>query len=173
MNNNTAILIIDVQKGMFDYGGPHESKQLIDKIYNVLEKARKNNMPIIYIQHYDNDENHPLHKSKDGFNIHTKVVPQNNDLVIEKNTPDSFYKTALQNKLKELNIENLIITGLMTEICIDTTIKSAYRLDYNISILKDGHSTYNNDKMNGKQIKEFYEDIWKKWFAKIIDLEDF
>ena len=77
----------------------------------------------------------------EGWEFHSKIKPQKDDIVIQKTTPDSFDKTVSNELLQTKNVKSLIILSLQTEYCIDTTIRRAYTLGYDVSLVKDCHST--------------------------------
>jgi len=68
--------------------------------------------------------------------IHPTIVPKEEDVMIKKETPDAFHKTTLHQKLKSKGIEKLVIAGLQTEYCIDTTCRRAYSLGYEVVLVR-------------------------------------
>lgn len=64
------------------------------------------------------------------------------DVVMQKWTPDAFYRTQLHEELAGRGIKQVILMGMQTEYCIDTTCRHAFALDYQVTLVKDGHSTY-------------------------------
>ncbi|HEX3045429.1 MAG TPA: isochorismatase family protein, partial [Bacillota bacterium] len=90
MSQNTAFLIIDVQTAMFHSKlALYESETLIDNIAGLLEKARASQIPVVFIQHVGPDDG-PFGKGKPGWEIHSRIKPLENELVVSKQTPDSF-----------------------------------------------------------------------------------
>ncbi len=87
--------------------------------------------------------------------------------MIQKQSPDSFHQTDLHSNLIDLEINKLIIAGLQTEYCIDTTCRRAYSLGYDITLVKDAHSTWNSDQLTAKQIIAHHNNILGGWFAKV------
>jgi nicotinamidase-related amidase len=122
MKKSTALIIIDVQNGMYsDPNNPvFQGEKLIRVIKRLIEKARMNKIPLIFIQH-DGEKGSPLEKYSHGWQIRSEITPFNSDIIIQKTTPNSFKDTKLDDTLKELNINHLIICGLQSELCIDTT----------------------------------------------------
>lgn len=170
---NTALLIIDVQEEMFsDPRNPiYKSDELLSKIKNLIEKARVSKIPIIYIQHTEKDEE-PMGKGKPGWEIHHRVSPLNDDKVILKYTPDSFNNTELQEILSSSKISKLLIAGLQTEYCIDTTCRRAFSLGYDTTLVMDAHSTYNSKTLTAEQIIQHHNSIIGSWFAKLIPCDE-
>ncbi|RRJ45863.1 isochorismatase family protein, partial [Pseudomonas aeruginosa] len=86
------------------------------------DKFKSLELPVIYIQHIDHTEGAPLFEAgTDGIEIHEKFNVQSDDIVIEKQYPNSFLGTTLQDTLQKYDVEQLVITGMMTHMCIDST----------------------------------------------------
>ncbi|WP_064094040.1 cysteine hydrolase family protein [Rossellomorea aquimaris] len=168
----SALLIIDVQNGMFTMNPPvHHGEQLLENINKMRDFADKRNIPIIYVQH-NGPANSPLEFGSEGWSIHRDISPRNQDTVIQKTTPDSFYKTNLKDHLEKLNVEHLIITGIQTEACVDSTCRSGFGLEYKITLLTDAHSTFDKDYLSAMQIIQHHNEILR-WFADTETTFDF
>ncbi|MFE0596817.1 MULTISPECIES: isochorismatase family protein [Paenibacillus] len=76
----------------------------------------------------------------EGINIHAAVAPRSDEKVIV-NTPDSFYQTELQQHLESIQAKRLVVCGMMSHICIDSTVRSASRLGYEVLLLSDACAT--------------------------------
>ncbi len=89
-----ALLIIDVQNGMFQEGDiVYKGKELLQNLHELIVKARYSEVPIFYIQHNASPGN-PLEYGTKGWEIHPDITPNSQDVFIQKTTPDSFYKTS-------------------------------------------------------------------------------
>src|SRR5690554_4305319 len=97
MNNNIGFLIIDVQNGLFSIPEApiFNGKKMIANIVKLINKARRLEIPIIYIQHSSESEG-LLEPNTQGWNICSDIAPIQGDLIIEKRTPDSFHATVLR-----------------------------------------------------------------------------
>ncbi len=168
MNNETALVIIDVQLGMFDANDPvYAGSELLNKIKTLISQARASSAPIIYIQHDGKGDNDPLRPDKPGWLIHPAIQPAQNDVVIRKRHPDAFQETSLQNKLDVLGIKHLIIAGIQTEYCVDTTCRRAYSLGYDVTLVQDGHSTWDTEHLKASQIITHHNQVLSSWFVSL------
>ncbi|WP_044337130.1 cysteine hydrolase family protein [Rossellomorea aquimaris] len=168
----TALLIIDVQNGMFTVNPPVcKGNALLKRIKRALGFAKNKNIPIIYVQH-SGPKDSPLEKGTMGWNFHEDISPADGDIIVHKDTPDSFYRTNLQQKLRELNIDHLVLTGIQTEACIDTTCRRGFSLDFKITILTDAHSTFDKKEISAAQIISHHNEVLR-WFADTITTDDF
>lgn len=167
MENNTALLIVDVQLGMFDDSNPvHNGDVLLTTIGNLITKARMVGIPVIFVQH-SGGENHLLRPDRPGWPIHPAVAPTNGELVIHKRHPDSFQETNLQHKLEAQGIRRLIVAGIQTEYCIDTTCRRAYSLGYDVILVQDAHSTWDTEHLQASQIIAHHNQVLDGWFVTL------
>lgn len=173
MSQNTALLLIDVQNGFFNKEfGLYKSEEVLKNITLLHNKARESNVKIIYIQHlFGNSVGIQIDGTEMG-NIHSNITPKEDDIIIQKKTPNSFYQTNLHNVLQENQIENLIVAGFQTEFCIDTTIRQAYSLGYKVILASDAHSTFNSELFKAEDLINYLTYIYSKWFAKLIPTEE-
>lgn len=168
---NAALLVIDVQRGMFPEGDEvYDGDMLIHNLKSLLAKARAGNTPIIYIQH-NAPKGRPLEYGTVGWEIHTEIKPHENDVIIQKMTPDSFYNTTLNEELKKRDINHVILTGIQTEACVDTTCRRAFSLGYKVTIASDVHSTWDSEEITAQQIINHHNRVLR-WFADVRPAND-
>jgi len=173
-SGDTVLLMIDVQNTFFDqYSGDYayRANEILSRIKGLISRARKASIPIIYVQH-DEDKGLPFEPGKPGWLINPEIAPMKEDLVIHKRTPDSFYGTALQAELESRGIRRLIIAGFQTEWCIDTTVRRAYSLEYDVTVVEDAHSTCDTKILKAPQIIAHHNSIFGGRFAKLKKAED-
>ncbi|BCB03682.1 cysteine hydrolase family protein [Bacillus sp. KH172YL63] len=162
-----ALLVIDVQNGMFSSASPvHGGEVLLQHINGAVKYAKTNEIPIIYIRH-NGKKGSPLEKGTEGWRFHERIAPGTGALVVEKKTPDSFYRTGLHQVLKEKQIEHLIVAGIQTEACVDTTCRAAFSLDYKVTLLSDAHSTFDKQGISAEQIISHHNEVLR-WFADTV-----
>lgn len=177
MSKKMALIIIDVQKGLFEKSDmTYRGEELLGTLQKLISRARGAKIQVIYVQH-DGGKGHILAPGSPGWPIHPAIEPLANETVIHKLDPDSFLNTTLQSELDSHGISKIIIAGLQTELCIDTTIRRAYSLGYDVTVVEDGHSTCDSDTLKAYQIIAHHNSIFSSWFAKIeradeIDFKD-
>ncbi|PFG05307.1 nicotinamidase-related amidase [Bacillus sp. es.034] len=161
-----ALLVIDVQNGMFQEGNVvYKGERLLQTVKDLIEKARSNEASIFFIQH-NAPAGKPLEYGTKGWEIHPDITPNTQDVFIQKTTPDSFYNTSLNDELKKQGIEHLVITGIQTEACVDTTCRRAFSLDYKVTIASDAHSTWDSQDITAQQIINHHNGVLR-WFADV------
>jgi len=167
VQNTTALLIVDVQLGMFDKSDPvYKGDVLLATISGLITQARTAGIPVIYVQH-SGGEDHPLRPDKPGWPIHPAIAPANDELIIHKRHPDSFQETNLQQELEERGIKRLIVAGIQTEYCVDTTCRRAYSLGYNVTLVQDAHSTWDTENLKATQIIAHHNQVLGGWFVTL------
>lgn len=150
-----ALVIIDIQNDYFDEGMMPlvSSDKACENAKLVLEHFRSNDLPIIFIQHIAAlpSATFFLPNTK-GAEIHQQVYPINDEKVIVKHYPNSFRDTELLDYLKQNNITDLVICGMMTHMCIDATTRAAKDYEFNITVIGDACAT-TNLKIDGQTVR--------------------
>lgn len=152
---NTALLIIDVQNDYFPGGKMtlENAEQAGENTKRILEYFRKNNLPVIHIKHISTNEGATFFlPDTDGAKINQLVLPVEDEKVITKHFPNSFRETDLLNYLQSNKIKNLVITGMMTDVCVEATTRAAFDLGFNNAIIGNATATRNRE-LNGEVVK--------------------
>lgn len=162
-----ALLVIDTQVNMFEDGtAVYNAPALLETIDCVITRARILRIPVIYVQH-NGPPGGPDEPDTPGWFIHERISPQEGDIVIQKHTPDAFHATPLESILKDNEINKLVIMGVQTENCISSTCHHARIAGFSITLIQDGHSTFDSDLLNAEQIITHYNDMLSD-FADVI-----
>ena len=148
---NTALLIIDVQQGLCQGdGAAFESPLVIARINAVSSKARAAGVPVIFIQH----ESGPgyLEFETPAWQLANGLASEATDLRVRKTTPDSFHRTGLEALLNRLGATRLVICGMHTEFCVDTTTRRALALGFPVTLVEDAHTSAGNACLSAAQV---------------------
>jgi nicotinamidase-related amidase len=168
MKNGVALIIMDMQQGNFD--GPYaiiDGQHLLDVAKKLIQKAREVDIPIIYV--LNNGPPGEIDESgSPGWEVHSDIKPSPDDILIEKSTPDAFHDTKLKQTLDEIGIRRLVIMGLQTEFCVDTTCRRGSLLGYKIQLVKDGHGTWNSDILSAQQIIDHHNNLLGGMFVELV-----
>jgi nicotinamidase-related amidase len=148
----TALLIIDLQRGMFEAGDtPHEGEAVLSRVARLAERARAEGVPVLHVRHAG-DPGDPLEKGTPGFEIHPQVAPKSGEPVITKTRCSAFFDTPLRDELARRGIDRLVVAGMQTEYCVDTSCRAAADLGYKVTLVRDGHSTFDNGVLPAEKI---------------------
>ncbi|EEK61601.1 Acetyltransferase, GNAT [Bacillus cereus 172560W] len=166
-----ALIVIDVQAGMYTAGMPvHNGGKFLQTLQELIRECRSNDIPVIYIRH-NGPKDHPLEKGTDGWRIHAAIAPQEGDNIVEKTTPDSFHNTNLSEVLQEKGIEHVILSGMQTEYCVDTTTRRACSEGYKVTLVSDAHSTFNTEVLRAEDIVKHHNAVLGA-FADVVEVKD-
>ncbi len=156
-----ALLIIDMQQGSFT---PmflrYNAEAVIEKINKLTEEFREAWMPVIFIQH-DGSAQGEFRPFTQEWELLPELVRMPNDIIIGKTANDAFYETSLDSILKEHDVDELVITGCATDFCVDATVKGALSRDYQITVIKDGHTTANRPHITGLLAVDYFNMLWE------------
>ncbi|MCB6184632.1 cysteine hydrolase [Leeia sp. TBRC 13508] len=147
----SAVIVIDVQQALC--AGAEETWQAADvikRINVVTQSAREKGVPVIFVQH-EEAEGEFVYQSA-GWQLADGLISHTNEPIVRKTTPNSFHLTHLQSLLKEKGIDHLIICGMQTDFCVDTTVRQALAYGYPVSLVSDGHTTVDNGVLTADQI---------------------
>ena len=169
-----ALLIIDMLKDFIKAFDETTAKSLIENINKVIDWARKNGVPIIYICDAHEEGDHEFNiwgphaiKGSEGAKIIDELKPIKGNKIVYKSKYSGFFNTRLQAILKKMDIDTLILTGVHTHICVSHTAADAYYRGFKIIIPKQCVSTINKeDHENGLKIME------KLYAAEVKDIEE-
>ncbi|HEY6643157.1 cysteine hydrolase family protein [Povalibacter sp.] len=147
----SALLIIDVQTGLCTgEWAAFDIDNVVDRINALSGRARLAGIPVVLIQ-YEEDEG-PLRFGTEAWQLYERLAVQPEDIRIRKTGSDSFYRTELHSTLQARGISNLIICGLQSEFCIDSTVRGALALGYPVTLVADAHTTLDNGVLSAAQI---------------------
>jgi nicotinamidase-related amidase len=148
----SAFIVIDVQRGMFMPPTPaYCSEEVAARIAALLARARAGGTPIFHVQH-DGGPGDVLERGSEGWHLHPTVAPSVGEPIVEKRYCSAFQDTPLAERLSEAGIERLILAGLQTEFCIDTTCRAAAALGYKVVLVSDAHTTFDSPVLPAAQI---------------------
>lgn len=153
-----TLIVIDMQKALqysYNFSG------LIQSINNRISRYRQANLPIIFIQHNDQD----VVRGSELWQLSGKLDKQKEDIVVEKFHPNAFYQTNLNKVLMQNGVRTIELCGAQTEYCCNATIVMAHGLGYKILMEHDMTTTFDNDYMIAEDTISFFENIWNNSFV--------
>jgi len=141
----TALLVIDIQKDYFP-GGKHplvNPEQAAKHAYELLQCFREHSGHHVHIQHISLEPDATFFiKGDSGSDIHDLVAHFEGEPIIYKHEPNSFLNTDLLELLKSWEIERVVITGMMTHMCVDATARAASDFGFQVIIAEDACATH-------------------------------
>lgn len=175
---NRALIIVDIQNDYFP-GGKMELIGMEEAAKNAgyaLELFRAKKLPIFHIRHLSNRAGATFFiPETNGAEIHESVSPKNGEYLIQKNFPNSFRETSLKDQLQSLNVQEVIICGAMTHMCIDTTVRAAFDMGLGCVVVSDACATkdleYDGIIIEAQQVQAAFMAALSGPFAQIIKVK--
>lgn len=175
-----ALIVIDIQNDYFK-GGAMElvgSDEAAANAEKVIEDFRKNNLPVVYIQHISEYKGATFFlPNTDGNKINDAVKPSSKDKIIIKHYPNSFRETELLEYLKKNKVDELVIVGMMTHMCVEATTRAANDLGFKCTLISDACATrdveFEGVTVPAKYVQAAYLSALNGAYATIIKTQDF
>lgn len=139
-----AVIVVDLQNeylptGKLDLVG---IEQAVTTAARVIADARAKAVPVIHVRHEFPDPAIPFFQpGTDGVEIISQVAPQSGEAVVTKNYPNSFLQTELKQILDQQGIEEVVVIGAMSHMCIDATTRAASDFGYKVTVVHDACAT--------------------------------
>jgi nicotinamidase-related amidase len=139
----TALLVIDVQHGLFRKSTPiYRAEPLLNTIATLIDRAHAAGALVVYIQHAS-DKVLPFGSA--DWQLHPRLHPGEGDLVVHKQHGNAFEDTSLHAELAGRGVGRVVVTGLVTHGCVKATCLGGLELGYEVVLAEDGHSSYSKD----------------------------
>ncbi|NUZ05375.1 cysteine hydrolase family protein [Piscinibacter koreensis] len=147
----SAVLVIDVQQGLCEGpGAAFDCAGTIERINRITVGARHAAVPVVFVQH----ESGPgyLEHGTRAWQLADALVVEPRDHRVPKTTPDAFHRTALHELLQRLGVAELVVCGMHSEFCVDTSVRRALALGYPVRLVADAHTSAGNAVLSAPQV---------------------
>jgi nicotinamidase-related amidase len=169
-----ALLLVDIQNDYF----PRGAMEVVGadaagaQAARLLEAFREQRRPVIHMQHIAKRPGATFFlPGTPGAEIHARVRPKGDEAVLQKHFPNSFRETALLDHLRQMKVSSLVIAGMMTHMCIDTTTRAAADLGFACSLAHDACATralsFNGVQVCAESVQAAYLAGLNGLFAKV------
>jgi len=141
---NQALLLIDIQKDYFPGGAMDLTGSALagEKAGILLKAFRKKGLPVIHMQHISTRPGATFFlPDTPGAQIHMNVTPAAGEALFQKHFPNSFRGTPLLEHMQKYRFTDLVIAGMMTHMCVDTTVRAAFDLGFQCLLAHDACAT--------------------------------
>ena len=174
-----GLIIIDVQKDYFKGGRfeLHKPEEACVAVKKVLEHFRSKKLPIYFIQHLSKKGSLFFDPTTDGIDIYKDITPLEGEKVVTKHFPNSFHETTLLEELKKDGVTDLVICGMMTHMCVDTTTRAAKDHGYPVTLISNACATrdavWNGETIPAETVQSVFLASLNKMFATIVTDDEF
>lgn len=132
---NSALIVVDVQNAVV--ANAHNRDEVIANINTVVDIARASQVPVIWVQHADED----LPRDSEGWQYVSELQRHESEPLVHKRYGDSFEDTTLESELARRGVGRVVVTGAQTDACIRSTIHGAFTRGYDTVLVSDAHTT--------------------------------
>jgi nicotinamidase-related amidase len=160
----TVLLVVDVQQGLVDWLAAERRSELLSTLSGLLARVRDGGVPVVYVRHHDEE----LVKGTAPWEIASEIAPQAGEPIVEKAFRDAFRETNLEDVLRELRAKRLVVCGMQTEYCIDSTTREAERRGYRVTLVADGTATYPAGGLTEEQIRDH---VYRVAYGTVAEIE--
>ncbi|MBC2380671.1 cysteine hydrolase [Pseudomonas sp. WS 5106] len=167
-----ALLIIDMQAGLFDGPEkPYARERLLDTINQLIQRARSANAPIFVARH-TGPAGSPIAPGSPLWQLWPALdVDESHDHLFNKTRPSCFLGTDLEQQLNAAQINELVIVGMKTQFCIDTTCRVAVERGFSVVLPEDGHTCMDTPALPAQAIIEHHNATLAGAFVKRVRAE--
>ena len=175
-----GLLLVDIQNDYFP-GGKMQlvgMEQAAQNAALLLEKFRGEGAPVVHIRHVATRPGATFFlPDTEGAEIHPAVTPRPGETVLEKHYPNSFRETSLHTVLEQLGVEEVVICGAMSHMCIDATTRAAFDSGFRCQVIEDACATrnlaHNGLVVEANQVHAAFMAALAAVYAKVVALKDF
>jgi len=154
MPASRVLMVIDMQNGVF--ASPRINRETCTSRINQLIQAADK---VIFIQHAEEG----LEPGSEGFDLLPELIQPADSLYVTKTACDAFYRTNLEEVLRDNGIREFVICGCATDYCVDSTIKNGASRGYAMTVAEDAHTTANRPAAQAEVLIAHYNDVWRNF----------
>jgi nicotinamidase-related amidase len=166
IEKNAVLLVIDVQKGMDDPRlGQRNNPGAEKNIERLLQTWRSSGRPIIHVQHDSTSANSPFRPGLPGNEVKPEAQPLRGEPVVRKCVSSAFIGTDLEQRLREAQQETLVVVGMMAEFCVNTTVRMAENLGFNVLVVGDATAAWEHESIDGSRLSA--EEVYRVVMATL------
>ncbi|BCN31661.1 cysteine hydrolase family protein [Anaeromicropila herbilytica] len=172
-----VLILIDIQNVYFEEGNYllYQPQRAVEKAFEALEVFRGNNEPVIHVGHmfYKEDQSESACHSREFYH---RVQPQDGEYVIWKEKPSSFLNTQLAEMLEKLEAQQIVIGGMMSHMCVDTTVRACQDYGYPVILLEDACTTkalsFQGDVIEAEVVHKAFMASLNGMFADVMTVDE-
>jgi len=167
-----ALLVLDIQVGLV-HGAekPWRCDALLDTLNSLMQKARDAGVPVFLAQHVG-PAGSPIASGSPLTRIAPELKLQGDEVVFEKHRPSAFAMTDLAADLRDRGVTGLVITGMKTQYCVDSTCRAARDLGFDAVLIADGHTCSDSPQMSAEAIVAHHNATLNGAFCQVVQSEE-
>lgn len=153
------MLIVDMQVGLLNGAPKHDLSGVIERINRLAARVRAQSGRVIFIQHCGG-KGDDFEPQTSGWQFLPDLLQYPADMVVRKDLNDPFAGTDLQDRLKEIAPDRVLITGWATDLCVDATVRSAVSHHHHVVVVADGHTLSDRPHLDAASVIRHHHWVW-------------
>ncbi|MHC8344772.1 cysteine hydrolase family protein [Pseudomonas sp. RT6P73] len=167
-----ALLILDMQVGLFHGADkPWAGEALVDTLNNLLNKARSAGAPIFLARHMG-PPGSPIEPGSPLTQLVEELVLQGDEVIFEKKRPNAFTETVLADQLRACGALGVVIAGMKTQYCVDSTCRAARDQGFDAVLIADGHTCSDTPALKAEEIVAHHNATLAGPFCRVVNAEE-
>ena len=154
-----AMLIVDMQVGLLSGAPKHDLSGVIERINRLAARVRAQSGKVIFIRHCG-PEGDDFEPQTAGWQFLTELFRDPADIVVQKHLNDPFAGTDLQDRLREIAPDRVLITGWATDLCVDATVRSAVSNHHHVVVVADAHTLNDRPHLDAASVICHHHWVW-------------
>ena len=166
----TALMVIDVQRVYMEPEPmlTRDGDDLIDKCRRLIEQARSHGIPVLFVRHIDDEDA----VDESLTDIHPSLGRRGDEAVVTKRFGSAFFQTDLEQRLRDIGAQRLVVCGLATFGCVNATVMCAVCKEYDVVVVEDAHGNPANGPYSAAEVIEHFNRTWKRAGATLVSSTD-
>jgi len=160
-----ALIVVDVQNGVCEWEGEKvfASRRIVSAINGLIGRCREAGSPVIFVQHEDDE----LVPGSDAWALLSALDRREGDVLVSKRHGSAFHDTRLSELLQSQEIGDVVVCGMQTELCVDSTCRHAYTLGYRVELAADAHTTFDTAAISASQIIDHHNRTLRSYVSVV------
>jgi nicotinamidase-related amidase len=154
-----VVVVVDMQVGLLDGQPKHDLAGVIGRINALSDAVRRRSGVVIWIRHCGKPGD-GFEQGSPGWAFLPELDRRGDDLVVDKTLNDAFAGSTLQETLKRLAADRVLVCGWATDFCVDSTIRSAVSHDYNVIVAGDAHTLNDRPHLDAASVIRHHNWVW-------------
>ncbi|MDB5576243.1 MAG: cysteine hydrolase [Bradyrhizobium sp.] len=160
-----ALLIVDMQVGLLNGAPKHDLSGVIARINRLAARVRVQSGRVIFIQHCGG-KGDDFEPQTSGWQLLPELLRDPADIVVGKELNDPFAGTELQDRLREIAPDRVLITGWATDLCVDATVRSAVSHHHHVVVVADGHTLNDRPHLDAASVIRHHHWVWSELITR-------
>ncbi|TWI48981.1 nicotinamidase-related amidase [Pseudomonas duriflava] len=167
-----ALLILDMQVGLFHGPDkPWRGERLLATLNELIVRAQKSDCSVFFARHIG-PVGSPIERGSPLTELVGGLALNGTEIIFEKSRPNAFVFTALAEQLRSRGVETIVVAGMKTQYCVDSTCRAARDLGFETILIEDGHTCSDTPLLSAESIINHHNSTLAGAFCRVMKAEE-